>query len=153
MEATHEAAFKRMSMINSMLILAASSLGLVFYFVGQSQPYNEALVQVFAPIVIVVTLMEVGLSFWLFNTQVRKIKAEESLDKKIASYGAAHLVRKALLFGGAIFNAASVLATGESKFMVGFLLCFTVMFLSRPSVSDFLQRVSVSDAERRSLEA
>lgn len=96
--------------------------------------------------------MLVPLSFFLFNSTLKEnLKGKNELSTKMAAYQTSHIVKIALLEGGALFAVVASFSTYTYANMVVMAFLLGVMFLSTPSIYKIAETLSLSPEESSQL--
>jgi len=95
-------------------------------------------------ITLVVVLSSILASKFIYTKQVISFDKNLPIEKKLASYRTANIVRLALLEGANIFNISVMIISASLFFAALFIVTIVLFFFNRPTKEKFIMDYEVS---------
>jgi len=92
----------------------------------------------------VVVLSSILASKFIYTKQVTSFGKNLSIEKKLASYRTANILRLALLEGANIFNISVMIISASLFFAALFIVTIVLFFFNRPTKEKFIMDYEVS---------
>lgn len=128
--------------------------GVVVYLHSAEQlTASDDLVPFFKLALPLTLVSSLALAYFLFANTMKKIDRSIPLKEKIAKYQSAYVVRMGVLEIPGILGAVATLLTGNFYFLGAPLLVVIIFVLFRPSPFAIAEELSLSQKEKRALEA
>ena len=145
-------AFKQLNIIYLALITGQLAFASVVYFLSMDEEASGDDLGVLKFIVPILSLVTIGVSYFIYNKLIQKGQAIEGLGEKLAHYRTTNIIRWALVEGGNLFAIVIFLISGETYLLMFFALGFVVFLMYRPSKDGFISNYNLSGSERLEVE-
>jgi len=127
--------------------------GVVAYLVSQStQHVEDSMESLLIYILVAAVIASLTGAHFAFNLIIQRIDKNLTLKIKLQKYLSAVLIRSALLELPGLFASVICILTGSPLPLMAVLLILAVFFLLRPSTSQIIQDLSLSQQEKGILE-
>ena len=129
-------------------------VGSVLYFLSRTKvnlnaPALIGFAQTAGPIA---GLATISLAYFLHKNKIRKIDNKASLGNKLSAYFLIHILKLALLEGGAMFNIVLFYLIGDTLLLAFAALATIVIALNTPSIFRLGNDLQLNEEEMRILE-
>ena len=104
-------------------------------------------------VLIVIVLTDIPIGYWIFNQKINAIAEGAELIDKIVVYRKSHLIKLALLQGGALVSLVILLLTADFSLLLVFLIMLIVLLLNRPTIGKIITELKLTEQEQEYLES
>lgn len=125
----------------------------VLYTISSDSPQLIDLDNPLSFIPIGFAIILIPLSSYMFNSTLKQNLLEKTeLQQKLAAFQTAHIIKMALLEGGALFAVVASLSTNTYVNLIVFAVLLSIMLISTPSVFKLTETLNLTSQEASSFE-